>query len=470
MRVWPIFSARSLGYVAPDHCSEEATVAVLTKFQDIPCCPNLDTEPVCDVIDMRRRLLFPTNVRTEAGQSINVEVILHTRFRRCSGPLALGDLVYTTTLLPGEKVRLATTDRRSRFSFDSESNLSYRSEQMSEEQYRMSSLRSFMSDQNSTDNGSNRSTDKGSWDFHGDASGSIGFLSASADANAHGSHNAESTFEYLQEHSAHAQMADNLSVESTRKAHSMSMGEVSSREHKEGESEDHFEASSREFSNPNHCHAITFLFYRINKTEKIQFELVAIQRRVLDPAAPTPVLANPIRSIGQIASIPQEVPATNKTRLEIETRGLQSEAQYAQSDSLRLAALRFNVVGAGVGASLSATIQVPLSEAVRTAALADIDKQLADRKLLDPKTGTFPKEIKAQFEFSRTTSLPTAGVIVKGCMDDCDVCEPEVQRKIQLELDNLDLRNQLLKRQIELLDKSQEYRCCPVGESEPPPA
>ena len=34
----------------------------------------------------------------------------------------------TTTLLPGEKVRLATTDRRSRFSFDSESNLSYRSD------------------------------------------------------------------------------------------------------------------------------------------------------------------------------------------------------------------------------------------------------------------------------------------------------------------------------------------------------
>jgi len=51
----------------------------LTKFADIPCCPNLDTEPVCDAIDMRRRLLFPTQVRTESGQLVNVEVILHTR-------------------------------------------------------------------------------------------------------------------------------------------------------------------------------------------------------------------------------------------------------------------------------------------------------------------------------------------------------------------------------------------------------
>jgi len=426
-------------------------MATLTKFEDIPCCPVLDTEPVCDVIDMRRRLLFPTTVRTETGQTVNVEVILHTRFKRCSGPFALGDLVYTTTLLPGEKVRLATTDRRSRFSFDSESNLSYRSEQMSEEQYRMSSLRSFMSDQNSTDNGSNRSTDKGSWDFHGDASGSIGFMSASADANAHGSHNAESTFEYLQQHAAHAQMADNLSVESTRKAHSMSVGEVSAREHKEGESEDHFESSSREFTNPNHCHAVTFLFYRINKTEKIHFELIAIERRVLDAAAPTPVLANPMRAFGQIATVPQEVPATNKTRLEIEARGLQSVAQQTGEDATPVP---------------PPAIQLPLSDVIRKAALAQVDKQLVDRNLLDPNTGNFSKQAHTQFEFSRTSSLPTAGIIVKGCLDTCDICEPEVQRKLQLELDQLELQNQLLKRQIELLDKSQEYRCCPADEEE----
>ena len=33
--------------------------------------------------------------------------------------MTLGDLSYSTTLLPGEKVRLFTSDRRSRFSFDS---------------------------------------------------------------------------------------------------------------------------------------------------------------------------------------------------------------------------------------------------------------------------------------------------------------------------------------------------------------
>src|SRR5438093_6329989 len=167
---------------------ETETTTTLTKFEDIPCCPEFDKCPPCDVLYMRRRLTFPTAVRTQSGQPVPVEFILHTRFSRCSGPLALGDIVYTTTLLPGERVRLATTDRRSRFSFDSESNLSYRSEQMSEEQYRMSALRTLMADENSVDSASDKTKEEGKWDFHGDASGGLGFFSVNADTNANGSH------------------------------------------------------------------------------------------------------------------------------------------------------------------------------------------------------------------------------------------------------------------------------------------
>ena len=51
-------------------------------------------------------------------------------------------------------------------------------------------------------------------------------------------------------------------------------------------------------------------------------------------------------------------------------------------------------------------------------------------------------------------SLPTAGVIVKGCLDECNTCEPAARERIHLQ-------NELLRKQIELLEKSQEYRCCP---------
>jgi hypothetical protein len=63
-------------------------------------------------------------------------------------------------------------------------------------------------------------------------------------------------------------------------------------------------------------------------------------------------------------------------------------------------------------------------------------------------------------------SMPTPGVLIKGCLDECDICEPEVKQRIALELERKDLENQLIKKQIELLEQSKEYRCCPAGEAE----
>lgn len=442
----------------------------LMPYNDLPCCPELDTTPVCDIVDFRRRLVFPTPVRGPNEQPLKVEVTLHTRFVRCPGPLALGEIVYSTTLLPGEKVRLATTDRRSRFSFDSETKLSYRSEQMSEEQYRLRALRTFMADENSVDRGSDHYSEQGKWDFHGDASGGIGFFSAHADTNASGSHSASSTADYLREHSAHAQSADHQSVDATRMAHSVSIGEVSTRAHSEGESEDHFEAASREFANPNNCHAVTFMFYRLNKLETIRFEIVAIERRVLDPVAPVPVPANPFRSTGNIASIPQEVPATNDKRLATLNQGIEADQQVqlqalAPLPSTAARTLLANRLALGTSAALSLGDQQPLPDALRQEALKFVDQQLQQQGLLGPDGGV-SKEVQARFGYERRTALPTAGVIVKSCMDACGICEPEVERKHELELERLALQNKLLARQIELLDKAQDYRCCPAGETE----
>jgi len=439
----------------------------LTKFEDIPCCPQLDTQPICDVLDFRRRLVFPTPIRGPQEQPIKVEVVFHTRFTRCSGPLALGDIAYSTTLLPGEKVRLATTDRRSRFSFDSESKLSYRSEQISEEQYRLRALRAFMSDENVVDRGNDNFTEQGKWDFHGDASGSIGFFSASADANARGSHSASSSHDYLREHRAHAEMSDNQSVEATRRAHSLSIGEVSSRTHTQGESEDHFEASSREFTNHNQCHAVTFLFYRINKTEAIKFELVSIERRVLDPVTPMPIPANPFRPLGQVATVPQEVPATNLQRIAAIDRSIESDRKV-QAQALAALPRAGNLVGVfaatGFGAAVGLGDQTPLADALRQQAAKFVDEQLVQQGLLDKVGGVASPQAKTEIGYERRTSIPTAGVIVKACLDTCSACEPQLEKKIDLELQRLDLENKLLTKQIELLEKSQEYRCCPGAE------
>ena len=67
---------------------------------------------MCDILDYQYGQLYHPKV---GDGIVTVDVIIHVRFQRCLGPLALGDLVYSTTLLPGEKVRLFTIDRRSRF-------------------------------------------------------------------------------------------------------------------------------------------------------------------------------------------------------------------------------------------------------------------------------------------------------------------------------------------------------------------
>src|SRR5207244_2271398 len=95
--------------------------------------------------------------------------------------------------------------------------------------------------------------------------------------------------------------------------------------------------------------------------------------------------------------------------------------------------------------------QEPLAKTIRDAALAEVDKQLAEQGLIDKVGGTVSQGAREEFGYERKTSLPTAGVIVKGCLDTCGVCEPEVEKKRDLELERLYLQNQLLKRQIELL-------------------
>ena len=422
----------------------------------LPCCPDLVKDDHCDVINFSRVLTYPSSIIAANRRRITVEVILHFKFSRCTLGLTLGDPAYSTTLLPGEKVRLSTTDRKSRFTFDSETKLSYRSEQISEEQYFMTATQKYMADASAAQSGHAENSSEGKWDFHGDASGSISplSLSASASTSAGGSHNNHSVADYLNQQKTHVQSAASQAVSATRKAHSISIGEVSSRSHIQGESEDHFEASSREFTNHNQCHAVTYMFYRINKKQKIKFELVAIERRVLDDNAPIGGVLQPAGTKIPIALVPQDVPATavlKRATVAGGTAGFSSLASNVNADTFSL--LTANPPLVKPAFLFEQNFASPLDGDTRNKALKEVDEQLAAKNLIG-KDGKVATETKQQIDFEAEFSLPTAGIIVKGCLDDCDICEPLLKEKLQLE-------NDLLRKQIELLDKSQEYRCCP---------
>jgi len=354
-------------------------------------------------------------------------------------------LLYTTTLLPGEKVKLFTSDRRSKFTFDSASKVSYRNTQTSEESMFAQQFSDSVFDTSSRDEGNSSNRSHAHVDGHADAG--VDLLGLGGDANMSGNFDSNSLSTFLNEHSSHAQSSNNAAEMGTRKAASVSIGEVQSRTHTQTESEDHFESSSREFTNPNKCHAVTFLFYQINKTQTVTYKLEAIERRViLDPNNDfTKVALNSFTASDGLG----------RTSLNL----LPTDPQ-ARFNSLQTAVGTVALAQGQGGVNFPSREPLPVN--LRTLALRQADKELTAAGLIGADGNVSPAA-QALYSFEKKSSLPTPGVLVKGCLDDCAVCESDLQQEITLDLKRKELENKLLERQIELLEKSQEYRCCPAG-------
>jgi hypothetical protein len=428
---------------------------------ELDCCPELVGHECCDRLDFKYTLKHPVRV-AGARLPVTVLVTLHFRFERCPGPFTLGDLVYTTTLLPGEKVRLVTTDRRSRFLYDAQTKLSYRHSEMSEEHYFMASFAHELTDLNVDENGSAQAHSWGDWHGSADSSYATAVFVGGGQGSIEGGYDDQSTRDFARSLSRHAESSQNRSVIATRTASSVSIGEVSSRSHAEGETEDHFESASRVFENANHCHALSFFFYRIDRIQTVRFKLVRIERQIDDPVAPTHVASNPLPPFTGVSVMPDDVKATAENRQEVEERGIRSAAAAMSARTVQSRGL---TTAGRLG--LTIEIEQPISAAVRKKALEQVDNGLVTAGLLEAVGGDAGTQAVEELSWESESCLPTAGIIVKGCLDECDVCEPDVHRAIELDLDRKQLENELLKKQIELLEKSQEYRCCPKGEEEP---
>lgn len=438
----------------------------LISINDLPCCPEITREPCCESLRFSYRL-------TNRQFDVPVEIIIVAELQRCPGPMSLGDVVYSTTLLPGEKVRLFTSTRNTRFTYDSESKVSYRHEQSSEETYYMRSMDRYASDLTATDRGSSQSSSHSDFETDVDASyASIGFAGGGS-VNVEGDFNSRSASSFMRELSSHVRTSHDRSVQATRAANAVQIGEVQSRTHTEGESEDAYEASTRSFENKNECHAVTYFAYQLVKKQTLKFRVVAVLRRVVDAAGDSSVVARPVRPGTGVKVLPAGILATQAGRIAVQTEGRTSAA-----------AQQANVLGpvGGIGAvgglaggfapvlspfRLAINAQ-PVPVDTQDAILKKVDAELVKEGVLaQAGSDAVGAKLSAELNFERTFCLPTQGIVVKGCLDRCNTCEESRQKSIALDLVRKDLENQLLARQIALLEKSQEYRCCPVGEAEP---
>lgn len=435
----------------------------LISVSELPCCPEITREPCCDRLQFTYRL--ESRVR-----DLPVELVITAELERCPGPLALGDAVYSTTLLPGEQVRLYTSSRNTRFTYDSESSVTYRHEQVSEETYYMTAFDRFMSDLTVNESGGGSAESSSEFKTEGSVSNWTDAIFGRPDARVTGNFSAESSYDFMRELRRHAESSHERTVQGTRAASSVSVGEVQSRSHAEGETESAYEASTRILQNSNECHAVTYIAYQLVKKQTVRFRIKSVQRRVKDPAADAGVSTRPLKPNSNVAVIPSGVLSTDLKRMEVET----SARTAAVSD-------KANVIGVGsagvaglssVNVAMVAVPRVmertsaPMTAQTRAAALKAVDAGLVKAGVLDRVGGGLSPKFAAELSFERTTCLPTQAIVIKGCLDPCNTCEESRQKSIMLDLERKALENKLLERQIELLEKSQEYRCCPVGEEE----
>jgi hypothetical protein len=177
---------------------------------------------------------------------------------------------------------------------------------------------------------------------------------------------------------------------------------------------------------------------------------------VIDDAANSSVVSRPFVSRGDIGVIPNDVVATQKDRLEVEQIGRESVARDRVDSDLAT-----NVAGARLttlqSVRLAAVVVEPMPTRVREEAMKEVDERLAAVGLIAQPGGQISPETQRRFSFESQSSIPTPGMLVRGCVDDCNICEQDVQEDIRLDLTRKHLENELLRRQIELLEQSREY-------------
>jgi hypothetical protein len=392
------------------------------QLKKIPCCPTLTQDDTCDVLKLDYRL-------THMAGDIPVEVTYRLSVSRCTEGLALGDLLYTTTLLPGEKVRLASHDRTSRFTLDTESNVASFAEFSSEEQAFLSTFSKRATEYDTERYAHSESDSESEVTGSGRVSGPIQTLIEGGSASATGTYDGHSTHDFLEQLRGHLESTHAASVEASKARQSRAISEVAKRSHVEGESETHSEAASRTFENRNQGHAVTYLFYQMVKLQKVSIEVESISRRVMDPAGDTRVGVAPRRR-----------------RV---TEGVED----------------LTIARPGIRATPVITALRPIAVDQRVAAIKQVDDDLVASKIAvrDSATkGLKPSgQLTEQMHFEHRSALPTPGIIVRACLDECDSSEPLRREMLEADLEQKKLANQLLKKQIELLERHADYRCCP---------
>src|SRR5688572_8742435 len=246
-----------------------------TSIEPPPFFSNLVAKPATDVIQRDFRHLMWTNA-DGVELKAPVEVLVRTHLERTAGEYVLGDLVYTLSLMPGEQVQMFTTDRRTQFSIDTETNIGFHTAATFEDQMYLSSMDSFFGQLNASQWAHAESGTSGSFNSHAEASGAFESFFSGPEADMSGSFNVNSFADFVGGMSAQASAAHHMSATVTNTASAVSVGAIGIRNTIEGKLDTHVEMNYRHFRNPSRTRAVTFYFFQIRRMHKVRFYVDSI--------------------------------------------------------------------------------------------------------------------------------------------------------------------------------------------------
>jgi len=247
----------------------------------VPCPPHFVVRPTSDRITRSFRHVIHTITGKEALRA-PVEVLLRTRIERTSGTYTVGDLVHTMTLLPGEEVRIFTTDRRTRFSYEKDTDIAFRTQSVFEDQMYLSAMDTFFANlsANSWAEGSTSTT--GQFESHGEVSNWFENIFSDPSGDVNGSFSMDSFASFASGLTAQASAAHHQSVTATAAASAVSIGHVGIQDKFKAELQDRFELNCRRFRNPSRTHTVTFYFYQIRRMHTVEFAIETIELPPVD--------------------------------------------------------------------------------------------------------------------------------------------------------------------------------------------
>ena len=386
----------------------------------IPCCPILYD---VNTLDFYYRVRVPHV--SDNGDKVLYEVTFHYQLIRSFKCYSPGDIVYSTTLLPGETVKLFSNDRRSTFSIDSESLTAVRQAAFSEDSHYLYEVASSISNVNVNDlntSSTSNSQSGSNWQAGGSAGLDVGFISIGGGGGGSGSSsNYNSLTSVLHQLNQNSQSASKHAQITVNSASSIAIGEVHTRNHTLGESEDIYESSSKIISNTNKCHAVTYYFYRVNKCYQSIYKLADIHFRVLAKNSFNSLIPNPLRPYTglTISPVPVLTTSLNSVNAVINANEPSNEAsnEYIQNDNndKRIEPAEFS----------SEDIQVDKQFVINVikSAIGDIHSSVLDNLINSPETTTSSSINIETNIWQHDFSIVSPGFTIKGCLDPCNTCE-----------------------------------------------